>query len=311
MRFIAADLGGSSLRCAVGDAVGQLSVREAFRLTYFGTRGDALGRWRELAHCLGNFGMRELRTDAHAPIFLAFPGALKNGIPSMAPTVTGSAVAPDVAAIISAVTSRPCIMINDVSAAAWFFAGKWSATERFGVVTVSSGIGFKIFDRSSSLGVRDDAGEIGHLVVDEAADAPICDCGGRGHLSAFSSGRAVERRARAWASGEAKLTNESDVVPAIQAGDSWALALLRDSAMPLARVLTTVIVANGLERVAIMGGFAQALGPAYLEAIRGAVASQAMPGPAQVRPESFILAEHHEEPSLQGIAIFGARSLAA
>ena len=65
--------------------------------------------------------------------------------------------------------------------------------------TVSSGIGSKMFDRKSSQGVIDHlpyAGEIGHIVINDDAHAPVCDCGAKGHLQAIASGRGIERAAR-------------------------------------------------------------------------------------------------------------------
>lgn len=96
------------------------------------------------------------------------------------------------------VTRRPVVMLNDLSAAAWHLAES-TPLNRFLVVTVSSGIGSKIFGRCHPLGVIDDlpyAGEIGHVVVDESSDTLVCDCGGRGHLGAIASGRGIERSAR-------------------------------------------------------------------------------------------------------------------
>ena len=116
-----------------------------------------------------------------------------------APTVAGSTAAlPDLQSILVNRTGRAVHILNDISAAAWQVSTTLAA-KRFMVVTVSSGIGSKIFDRSSSQGVLDDvpyAGEIGHLTVDEAPDAPRCDCGGSGHLGAIASGRGIERQAR-------------------------------------------------------------------------------------------------------------------
>ena len=114
---------------------------------------------------------------------------------SRSPTVTGNDQVPDLRQMIARATGRACTLLNDVSAASWHFAVRLTA-ERFGVVTVSSGIGFKIFDRRLGACVNDDAGEIGHLVIDESAGARRCECGERGHLAAFASGRAVEQAAR-------------------------------------------------------------------------------------------------------------------
>ena len=108
----------------------------------------------------------------------------------------------------------PRLSLNDVSAAAWYLSSRTRA-RRFLVVTVSSGIGSKLFDRDHPAGVIDDppyAGEIGHVVVDPGDDAPLCGCGGRGHLGAISSGRGTERLARERAAFPT-LTNEEHLAP--------------------------------------------------------------------------------------------------
>ena len=115
------------------------------------------------------------------------------------------------------------------------------------VVTISSGIGSKIFDRKHPSGVIDSpawAGEIGHVIADESPDAPRCDCGGLGHLGAIASGRGIERAARRCAMGEPDsfarsmcavlygataftLNNEEHIVPAAMSGDKWCLEVIR------------------------------------------------------------------------------------
>ena len=178
-------------------------------------------------------------------------------------------------------TGRSVHMLNDISAAAWHF-GETIPADRFLVVTVSSGVGSKVFDRRHARQVLDDApyaGEIGHLVVDESDAAPLCECGGKGHLGAIASGRGVEKYARRKAcAGDAQfrlsscarmcakpemLANETHIVPAALAGDPWALAVVRHCTQPLARTLLPVIFAAGLQRVIVIGGFALSLGEVY------------------------------------------------
>jgi glucokinase len=307
MRFIAADLGGTTLRCAVAATDGSLEIVERHELADARFRGPE--RWAAIVAVIADFAKAHVRRSPGAPIVLSFPGPLRDGVPWIAPTVTGGGDVPDLGRMITRATGRTCTLLNDVSAAAWYFAGRLPA-RRFGVVTVSSGIGFKVFDRHADPCVNDDAGEIGHLVIDDAPGAPLCECGGRGHLGAIASGRGIERAARDWARCD-RLTNEEHIVPAFRAGAGWATAIVDAATQPLAHVLATVIVANGLGCVAVMGGFAQAAGPAYLATLQRAIARQAAPGPARVGPDALLLAAPTAQPSLSGAAIFGARRLAA
>jgi glucokinase len=204
-----------------------------------------------------------------------------------APTVTGALRSmPDLRSAIAERTRREVHILNDISAAAWHLSRRMAA-RRFMVVTVSSGIGSKIFDRHHALGVIDDvpyAGEIGHIKVDERQDAPKCDCGGRGHLGAIASGRGILRFARRLAktdeefnhslcvtrfAGTAEsLTNEQQLVPAARMGDPWALRVVREGTVPLARLLLQTVIAGGIESVVIIGGFALGLGEMYLAILR-------------------------------------------
>src|SRR5204863_3833917 len=84
----------------------------------------------------------------NAPIAMAFPGPIAPGGRILdAPTLVGpGAPIPDLQAELHARTGRPVSLLNDVSAAAWYLSTRTPA-RRFFVVTVSSGIGGKLFDR--------------------------------------------------------------------------------------------------------------------------------------------------------------------
>jgi C7-cyclitol 7-kinase len=231
---------------------------------------------------------------ADAPIVVSFPGPIEDRRKILsAPTLLGSATAiPDLVAELQRTTGRRVYILNDVSAAAWYLASRTSV-DRFMVVTISSGIGSKIFDRKHPAGVIDSpawAGEIGHVMADERPDAPRCDCGGVGHLGAIASGRGIERAARRCALDEPDsfagslsvvqyggtaptLSNEIHIVPAALSGDEWCIEIIRQSTKPLARVILTVILATGLERVILIGGFALSLGSIYLQILRAELAA--------------------------------------
>ena len=71
-------------------------------------------------------------------------------------------------------TGRDCYVVNDVSAATWYLSNRITG-DRFLVVTVSTGIGSKLFDRDRRDAVLDStgyAGEIGHVTVDSRTMLP-------------------------------------------------------------------------------------------------------------------------------------------
>jgi glucokinase len=283
------DLGGTNLRCAVARNGSLEEIRSSQVKNFVGGHSPQ-EIWASLSARIARYHDETASLlPVSAPIVLAFPGPIGPGGEILdAPTLVGAGrPIPDLSADLAARTGRPVRLLNDVSAAAWCLSARTDA-RRFLVVTVSSGVGSKLFDRDHPAGVIDDppyAGEIGHVVVDAGECAPACSCGGRGHLGAISSGRGSERLARETASRNprafaesrcvtefgatpATLSNEAHFAPAARAGDSWALDVIRTAAEPLARVLVTMITGSGLDRVFLIGGFAESVGAPYLQIVR-------------------------------------------
>jgi glucokinase len=328
MSCIVVDLGGTYLRCGIVVGRNEIVFHERTRLDDTPeTRGD--GSWNEIIATVVRFvSEHALDVARDAPIVFAFPGPVLGDRPvGQAPTVVGPGNVPDISGQLRARTGRDVMMLNDVSAAAWYFESRLAA-ERFVIVTVSSGIGSKIFDRRHGPGVIDDtsyAGEIGHLVVETGDDVSTCDCGGLGHLGAIASGRGFERLARREAVRDAiafgasacvrsfgatssQLNNETHLLPAIAAGDPWATGLLDVSIAPLADVLRVLIVGCGLQGVAITGGFAQRLGAIYGFALTAALGKMSDSRATRVALEGFVtVAGADDEPSLLGAARYAER----
>ncbi len=278
------DLGGTYIRSAVAAADGTLRAVERRPIPNVFS-GDQPSRvWDRIVELVCEHCERSADLEPDG-VVISFPGPVRDRrIPLAAPTICGSAAPDDIAASIAARTRLPVHLLNDVSAAAWYI-GEHIDVDRFLVVTISSGIGSKIYDRGTAARVIDDApfaGEIGHVAVDASRDAPRCDCGERGHLGAIASGRGTERLARARAASDMRaflhsacavrygatprtLRNEEHLVPAALAGDRWARAVIAEAMRPLALALITVVHACALERLVVIGGFAGALGDWYIK----------------------------------------------
>lgn len=247
--------------------------------------------WGEILEKIAAYETRcDRLVEKTAPLVISFPGPMhEDGRIVNAPTVSGpDNKAPDLCAELSQRTGRVVHILNDISAAALYLA-RDSEWDRLMVVTVSSGIGSKVcFRTSGRLALFDKgpyAGEIGHLTVDQSKNAPLCDCGGKGHLGAIASGRGVECLARRHAAADSvafsqslchckfgataeTLSNEEHLVPAVLAGDRWSLRVLQEGTRPLAMALTTVFLALGLQGVFVIGGFAFSIGEIYLDLLR-------------------------------------------
>lgn len=91
------------------------------------------------------------------------------------------------------------VVINDSTATAMRYADIYKRDERICVVNIGSGMGNKIYDRNLRdvlLTHEGFGGEIGHVTVDLSDDALPCDCGQKGHLNAYVSGRGMARLAK-------------------------------------------------------------------------------------------------------------------
>lgn len=171
-------------------------------------------------------------------------------------------------------------IMNDVTAAGYRYLR--AKADAFCIVTVSSGIGNKVFANGRPLvGVNGLGGELGHLRVDPSMDAPVCECGGRGHLGAVSSGRAAlefARRRRSEPRTEGLTSVE--LVAAFHRGERWAVEVIEHGAGPLGWALAAMHLGLGIERFVLVGGFALALGGAYRTLLAEAAAARSWGRPA-------------------------------
>jgi len=126
-------------------------------------------------------------------------------------------------------------------------------------LTVSTGVGGGVIIEDRLLqGYHGLAAELGHVTIDASPDAPVCGCGFRGHVEAFSSGTGIEHYvAGELAAGRASsLTgtpSAREIAGAANAGDELARAAYARAGMYLG-----VGVANYLHifdpSIIILGG---------------------------------------------------------
>jgi 2-epi-5-epi-valiolone synthase len=288
------DIGGTNVRVAVFEA-GDTHLRNV-RVAetpsrWAGDSPDPSSLYDLLLEMIVGLGRDALRGAAPAAVGIAFPGPVTPaGTILAAPTLWGPTVRslPDLRADLRRTWPQAEItLLNDVTAAGYRYVRK--ADEDFCVVTVSSGIGNKVFLRGTPvLGPNGRGGELGHVCLAEPpGSAVVCECGGRGHVGAISSGRgtllhAIHRAAadptgftrsqlgRETSAAEGGITNEA-IVRAFLARDAWTRELIRETSRPLARALASLHASIGLERFVVIGGFALALGEEYrLQLVRHA-----------------------------------------
>ena len=118
--------------------------------------------------------------------------------------------------------ASPAFLANDCCTGllgeAYYGEGRHS--DNFVYVTLSTGIGAGILSKGHLVLGRDgNAGEIGHVFVDERYDL-VCGCGGRGHWEGYASGRFLPRFYQAWqernGAGGAPVNAAEDIFAAIR-----------------------------------------------------------------------------------------------
>jgi glucokinase len=168
--------------------------------------------------------------------------------------------------------SAEVLIINDVTAAGYGIAT--GPRDDFCVVTVSSGVGCKVFlDGRPIVGRSGRGGELGHLRIDPSSEANICECGGRGHLGGMASGRgALAIARRRMGAGGADLTCEQ-LVLAFHRDDAVATSVITEAAGALGTTFAALHTALGLERFVLTGGFAAALGDRFRHLVAQAAAA--------------------------------------
>jgi C7-cyclitol 7-kinase len=289
--YVVADIGGTSLRIgrmAPGGSHAADVVRAATEGIGLYPQENALTLQRrvmdQLAERIGAYAAA-INGPPPSAVGLSFAGPItQDGTALAAPTIWGAAGGEAPGLRVGEELARrlgiEVVAANDITAAAWRYAE--TESEPFSLYTVSSGVGNKVFYNGRVLlGPGANGGELGHWQVDRSPQAPPCDCGGRGHLGAISSGRgmlAAARRAavadpsrfRASSLGATvdgqpeRITNE-ELAKAVRIDDAFATGVVREALRPLASAVSMLLTAIGVRRHLFIGGFALAVGARFTE----------------------------------------------
>ena len=172
---------------------------------------------------------------------------------------------------------------------------------------VSSGIGAGvIIDGRLHRGARGTAGEIGHVLVDEAG--AICRCGNRGCLETVAAGPALVellQRSR----GEELTVGE--IIELAQRGDAGCARAIADAGRATGRAVAALCNLLNPETV-IVGGDVGMAGELFLEPMRAAIERYAIaPAVADVSVVAGVLGERAELLGALALAIAQSEHLAA
>lgn len=278
--YWAVDVGGTKVEIGVGDHAGKLYATRRIPTPDLG-KGDAVtdGIAKALVELAREGG--DLKPVA---VGIGSPGPLDSKAgklirPSNLPGWEGLALVDN----LSKRLGVPVFLENDATAAAlgeWRY-GTGQGTQDMVYVTVSTGIGAGLIARGQLVrGVGDNAGELGHVVV-EPGGRP-CHCGLRGCLETVASGTAIGRSGEERRK-ESPLLNQASgpvtaeaVFKAAQAGDPVAQEIIAEATDHLGWGLATLVNLMNPERI-VVGGGVSANGEALLGPTRQAMKKYAMP----------------------------------
>jgi len=159
----------------------------------------------------------------------------------------------------------PTIADNDANLAAlaeWTW-GVGRGCDDFLHITCSEGVGGGfIINGRIYRGGNGLAGEIGHMVIEEAGD--LCFCGSRGCLTSFATERAILKTLKDSGKPKASL---GDVIDSAQQGDAACQRVLSEAGLHLGKALATVVRVMGPSVIAIGGTLGRA-GDIVLDGLR-------------------------------------------
>lgn len=156
-------------------------------------------------------------------------------------------------------TGRDVAFLNDANAAAYgeFWIGSGAQQSSMILLTLGTGVGGGIVIENELLnGVNSFGSECGHILVDSAPDAQLCDWGGgRGQLEAYASATGVVAVARKRLpdvpesslyryldeAGENGPLTSLRIYEEAAAGDALALSIIDDTARWLGIAITTLV----------------------------------------------------------------------
>lgn len=227
----------------------------------------------------------------------------------------------------------PVKIVNDLTAAIYRYGKdpRFFEARTVALITVSSGIGSKLFDvvhGNVVIDGRGRAGEIGHTIVDYKSNA-IEGEGLKGELNAYASGRGLSNLARRLAlktkgkrlyqesalkkamdvAGQAIETADKDllthlIVKSIHDGDEFSLYVMKESISYLVRVLGPFILQNAPDYIVWMGSIVEHLEPFYLDEIINQLLSKGLYGYSRDDLEKmFVMGEKDDENGLRGAGL--------
>jgi predicted NBD/HSP70 family sugar kinase len=286
------DFGHSHVAVAIGDLAGRMQAERRVALDARADHHEALALASDLLARMSQ-GMGELRH-----IGLGLPAPVNEEV------IRSSAIFPgwegvNARAVAENTFHAPVHVENDANLGALAEhrrgVGRGHGSSVF--VKISSGVGAGIIiDNELFHGAGGTAGEIGHLTLDE--QGPLCRCGSRGCLEAYTSTGNV----LAMLAGQLPGADLDDVVAAARDGNVSAQRALEDAGLHLGWGLASIVNLLNPELVVVGGDMARA-GELLLESARIGLRRHALDSVALT---PVVASELGERASLVGAVLLAA-----
>lgn len=258
---IGLDIGASKAHVGIVDESGRV-LRSARLATGFGCDAAALAA-RTISAANTCLLEANLSWDDIRFLGVGVPGTVQDGIVRYAPNLDWRDVP-----ILDALRQHcaaPMGLVQDTHAGALgeYYAGAGVGAGDIACVSMGTGVGCGlVLGGRLFTGTLGTAGEAGHILIDP--DGPVCNCGQRGCMEAYASGRALNREAKALG-----LADSYALFAQASAGDPAAFAAVKRGAEAVGTAIVAIINLLSVGAVILSGGLCrQSL---YVELIRAFV----------------------------------------
>ena len=201
---------------------------------------------------------------------------------------------------IANATGKQVAFVNDANAAAYgeYWIGSGAEFRSMVLLTLGTGVGGGIIIGEMNIeGEHSHGSELGHTIIDYNDNARMCSCEQRGHLEAYASATAVEKRthealaAGAQSSLSQRMGNGEELTALLlheeaEKGDELSLQIIMDTAMYLGIGITTFMHTIDPDAIVLGGAMTfgeheNEIGRQFLARIQEEVHRRAFPIPAE------------------------------
>ncbi|SDQ19301.1 ROK family protein [Virgibacillus salinus] len=257
---IGVDIGGTKVAIAIVDEAGNILTESVIPTDLSIPAIKMVGKINnEIEQVIKRTG---IPMEQLIGIGIGAPGPLdsKNGIITSPPNLSGWIDVP-ITQIVEQHFSIPVSLENDANAAAMAerLIGAAQENDNFAYITVSTGIGAGIVAEGKLLrGLKGNAGDIGHTVVDPSFGK--CTCGQYGCLEWIASGTAIARQGSAIIG---KDISTKDVFNLYFNGNKEIIRLIEKVFRVLGVACVSVINTFDTEKIVIGGGVSKVGDPLF------------------------------------------------